>query len=81
MKTYEKYKRIIKCTFAAVMAAVLVAAFAYIWIEYYNADILQRPYFRKGNWAIIALYGLVLIFLMTIYGGFRVGFLKRGNLI
>ena len=81
MKTYEKYKRIIKCTFAAVMAAVLAAAFAYIWIEYYNAAILQRPYFRKGNWAIIALYGLVLIFLMTIYGGFRVGFLKRGNLI
>ncbi len=63
------------------MAAVLGGGVCIYLIEYYNAAILQRPYFRKGNWAIIALYGLVLIFLMTIYGGFRVGFLKRGNLI
>lgn len=81
MKSYEKYKRIIKCAFAAVMAAILIAAFAYVWLEYYNASILHRSYFRRGNWAIIGLYSVVLIFLMTIYGGFRVGFLKKGNLI
>ena len=80
MKTYEKYKRIIKCTFAAVMAAVLVAAFAYIWIEYYNAAILQRPYFRKETGRFCTLW-LSTDLPDDHHGGFRVGFLKRGNLI
>lgn len=81
VKTYEKYKRMIKWSFVAIMLVVLVAAYGHIWIEYYNGMMLERPYFRKGNWAVIALYGIVLFLAMRIYGGFRIGVLKRGNLI
>lgn len=81
MRSYEKYKRLIKLLFSIVTLLLLVSVYGGVWIGYYNKEVLQAPFFRRGNWLVIVLYGALLIFFMQMYGGFKVGYLKRGNLL
>lgn len=80
-RTRERYKRLIKLLFGAVMLLGLCALYGFTWIERYNKYILQIPFYRRGNWVIILLYGVLLVFFMQTYGGFKIGYLKNGNLI
>lgn len=59
---------------------LLTGMYGFIWTGWYN-KIIWAPFFRRGNWMMIFIYGVLLIFFMQTYGGFKVGFLKRGNLI
>lgn len=79
----EPYKRLIKLSFAAVMLLGLCTLYGVTWIGYYNKFVLQDAFrfYRRGNWLMILLYGILLAFFMSTYGGFKVGYLKRGNLI
>lgn len=76
----QKYKRIIKLLFTFGIASMLIVVYSWGWYDYYNKA-LEYPFYRKGNWMMIFLYGIVLILFMSIYGGFKVGYLKRSNLI
>ncbi|WP_395546974.1 MULTISPECIES: exopolysaccharide biosynthesis polyprenyl glycosylphosphotransferase [unclassified Lacrimispora] len=80
MKVNQKYKRLIKVFFTFGITSMLILLYGYIWIGYYN-KILEFPFFRRGNWMMIFLYGVLLVLFMNIYGGFKVGYLKKGNLI
>ena len=80
-KTRERYKRLIKLSFAAVMLLGLCMLYAVAWSGYYNKAILQAPFYRRGNWMMILIYGILLAFFMNTYGGFKIGYLKNGNLI
>lgn len=80
-KTRERYKRLIKLSFAAVMLLGLCMLYAIAWSGYYNKAILQMPFYRRGNWMMILIYGILLAFFMNTYGGFKIGYLKNGNLI
>lgn len=80
MKTNQKYKRIIKLLFTFGIASMLITLYGWIWIKYYN-NILEYPFYRRGNWMMIFLYGILMILFMNLYGGFKVGYLKKGNLI
>lgn len=77
----EKYKRIIKLLFSTVMVGGLGSIYAYVWIEYYNKHIIQLGFYRRGNWMIVLLYCILLMFFFNTYGGFRVGQLRFGNLL
>lgn len=77
----EKYKRLIKMAFAAVMITGLGSIYAVVWISCYNRYVLQDPFFRRGNWVVILLYVILLMFFMYTYGGFKIGYLKSTNLI
>lgn len=81
MKSYEKYKRLIKVIFAVILILGLGAIYSVTWIGYYNRYVLQIPFFRRGNWVIILLYVVLLIFFMNTYGGFKMGYLKNTNLL
>ena len=74
LKKYEQYKRIIKFSFLEILI------YWYVWIGYYN-KIIEFPFWRRGNWLMVALYAALLIFFLRTYGGFKIGYLKRGNLI
>ncbi|WP_194610357.1 sugar transferase [Clostridium vitabionis] len=80
MNHFEKYKRLIKIGFAAVLVFTMSAVYGYIWINYYN-KIIWAPFWRRGNWMMIFIYTVLLIFFNYIYGGFKIGVLERGNLI
>lgn len=80
MKVKQKFKRLIKVFFTFGITSMLIVLYGWIWITYYNR-IIESPFFRRGNWMMIFLYGVLLILFMSIYGGFKVGYLKKGNLI
>ena len=81
MKMQEKYKRLVKLLFSLVLTGLITAIYAYVWIYYFNERMLQAPFFRRGNWMMIFLYVVLLVFFMQMYGGYKVGYLKKGNLI
>lgn len=81
IKTKEQYKRLIKLSFATVMLLGLCLLYAVVWSGYYNETILQAPFYRRGNWVMVLIYGILLTFFMNTYGGFKIGYLKNGNLI
>lgn len=62
---------------------LVILAFAYVWYTDYNYNLMTGDKFfnRKGNWLIIALYGLMQLFFTKIYGGFKVGYYKISNII
>lgn len=80
-RSREQYKRLLKFGAAAVIIALELGIYWYIWIYYYIGALSIRPFFRKGNWLMLALYGILLLFFNQMYGGLKVGFLRRGNLI
>lgn len=80
MRKYEKYKGLVKLLFCLIQVMMLVAPYSALWIGYYN-KVIPYPFFRRGNWVMVFLYAVVLICFMKLYGGFKVGYLKKGNLI
>lgn len=80
MKNNEQYKRIVKFLSAFTIVFMEVYIYWQIWIWYYNQNI-ELPFFRKGNWLMAAVYGLLLLFFSSIYGGLKVGYLKKGDVI
>ncbi len=63
-----------------VLASLVVfaqsALFAVVWYSYYRGLIFE-PFWNKGNWVLIAMYALLLILFSRLFGGLRVGYLKR----
>lgn len=80
-RTREQYKRLIKLSFAAVMLLGLCWMYGVVWDQYYNEEILQMPFYRRGIWMMVLIYGILLAFFIGTYGGFKIGYLKNGNLI
>ncbi len=80
MKVNQKFKRLIRVFFTFGITSMLILLYGWTWIGHYNR-IIEFPFFRRGNWMMIFLYGVLLVLFMSIYGGFKVGYLKKGNLI
>lgn len=76
----EQYKRIIKFMSSITAVAIQTALYWGVWTFWYNYNI-ELPFFRKGNWLMAALYGILLLFFVNTYGGFKVGYLKKGDII
>lgn len=81
MRSLDKFKRLLKTVFSIVTILNFCIIYGVVWIGYYNKFVLQIPFFRKGNWVIIALYGVLITFFLHTYGGFKIGHLKNGHLI
>ena len=55
MKKYEQYKRLIKFLFSFNAILFVVIVYWFVWNGYYN-KIIERPFWRRGNWLIVLLY-------------------------
>lgn len=80
MNKNEQYKRIIKFSASAVIIILQMWLYWCVWMGYYNNNI-ELPFFRKGNWLMAALYGLLLCFFTNTYGGFKMGYLRKWDVI
>ena len=72
----EDYKRFVVFCLASLIIIAQTAIFAYVWYDFYSSLIL-KPFWRKGNWVLIAIYGLLFAMFAKLYGGLKVGYLKR----
>jgi len=80
MNQNEQYKRIIKFLSSIIVITIQMFLYWNIWIGYYNYCI-ELPFFRKGNWLMVALYGILLFFFVYTYGGLKIGYLRVGDVI
>ena len=76
MSKREDYKRFIVFCLASLVVLARMAVFAYVWYTVYRGQI-DEPFWRKGNWVLIAIYGLMFAMFAKLYGGLKVGYLKR----
>ena len=80
MNSNRNKQRIYKFLFAAVILCFEAILFRYVWLKYYNPN-LHRPFWNRGNWFLLALYMVVLLFFLVTYGGLDIGVLKLSNII
>lgn len=80
MKKFSQYKRLIKFIYAINAIGLVVAVYWFVWVGYYN-KIIEDPFWRRGNWLMVALYAALMAFFYKTYGGFKIAYLKIGNLI
>lgn len=76
MSKREDYKRFIVFCLASLVIIAQTAIFAYVWYDYYRG-LIFKPFWRKGNWVLIAIYALINFMFSRLYGGLKVGYLKR----
>lgn len=81
LKKREQFKRLIKFSFSFVAVLLVVGVYFVAWTGYYNKIIIEFPFWRRGNWLMVALYAVLLVFFNQTYGGFKIAYLKKGNLI
>ena len=80
MNRKEQYKRILKFGSAAVILLIEVGLYWLLWQLYLN-NVIEERFWRRGIWLLSALYGVLLVFFLQTYGGLKIGYLKRGNII
>ena len=54
--------------------------FMHYWINIYNKYTVF-PFFQKGHWMMAAMYIIYQIIFLYIFGGLKVGYLKKANII
>lgn len=73
MKIQEKYKHLLNFFANLITVFVETGLFAWMWYTYYASE---NIFFRRGNWAVIGLYVLILFFFTKTFGGYKVGYLR-----
>lgn len=76
----KKQRRWFRLGSTIVIWGLLTATWALVWYFFY-AGTIQLPFYRRGNWAVVGIYGAILYFITQFYGGYQVGYYQRGNLI
>lgn len=79
-KNNEQYKRLCRYTVSLIILCMEFMVFAYMWYHYFNLH-RQIPFENKGNMLVLGIYGIVLAVLFWFFGGTKIGYLKKGNLI
>ncbi|MFV0527406.1 MAG: exopolysaccharide biosynthesis polyprenyl glycosylphosphotransferase [Lachnospiraceae bacterium] len=80
MQNREYSKRVIVFAMGTILVLTYAIIFGYIWYDYYKNKIFF-PFFQRGNWVLIALYILVFLLFARLYGGLRIGYLKKSDVI
>lgn len=80
MKNYEQYKRLIRFFTSIAILSVEVGIYWIAWISCFSLA-AGSPFFRKGDWLMAAVYALLLLFFSRMYGGLKIGYLERGNVL
>lgn len=80
MRLYEPFKRLFRLLGALLLLGVETCVYGYVWNGYFN-KLIEFPFWRRGNWLMIALYAGLLFFFLFTYGGLKIGYLKKENLL
>lgn len=83
LRMMESFKRLINLMLTAVCLGLEIGIFAYNWMVHFRFSLVDRlqDIWFKGHILEIAIYGVVLLMLSTMYGGMRLGYLKNVEII
>lgn len=79
-KSYEQYKRIFRFSEVLLTLDAMGGMFGYLWYQYLN-KLNEKPFTGSGNLMQIAVYVVVTLILIQIFGGFEIGFFTPLNAI
>jgi len=78
----ERYKRLIMFLASVLVIGLQTAFFAWVWFNEYNRrDIIRIHYWRRGHWALIAMYALTVIVMSKLFGALKVGYMRVVDVI
>lgn len=71
----EKYKHFLN--FIANLTTLIFEGgmFAFMWYYVYAQNIVL-PFFRRGNWAVIGIYMLIIFFFTKVFGGYKIAYMR-----
>ena len=73
----ERYKRLIMFLASVVVIGIQTANFAYVWFTQYNfRQVIGSTYWRRGHWALIALYAVIIMVMSKLFGALKVGYMR-----
>lgn len=65
---------------AVLLMGIITSIFGIIWYRYYSETIIL-PFYRRGNWVLIAIYCVLTLLFFKAYGGFKLGYLKKTDML
>lgn len=77
MRLREQYKHLLNYGANLITLLVEGACFAYIWYSVYEE---QFGFWRRGNWAVVGLYVLVIFFFTKVFGGYNIGYMRMTDI-
>lgn len=77
MRTKEQYKHLLNFGANLTSLAVEGLMFAYIWYTVYEETF---GFYRRGNWAVIGLYMLIIFFFTKVFGGYNIGYMRMTDI-
>lgn len=83
LRTMESFKRLINLSLSAICLALEIGIFAYNWLFHFQYSVVEplRNFYFKGHVMEVAIYGVILLMLSSMYGGMRLGYLKNVEII
>lgn len=80
-KNYDPYKKTILFVFSLVSVVLMAIVFAFFWYRIYWNTMYTFHFYRRGNWAMVAFYGILVYFFSAMYGALRIGQLRRMEVV
>ena len=80
MSNYEQYKRLIRFWISVLILTVEIGIYWIAWNHFFS-EAAGTPFFRRGDWLMLAVYSILLLFFSKMYGGLKIGYLERGNIL
>lgn len=81
MKTFfvqkSDVKRLLLFISSSLLIIFIVSAFYLVWTENFT----DNPYYKKGDYLIAAVYGIIAIVFIKLYDGFEIGYYKMSDII
>lgn len=78
----ERYKRLIMFLASLLVIGLQTMNFAYIWFTYYNKrSVIGSLYWRRGHWALIGLYAVIVLLSSRLFGALKVGYMRMLDVI
>jgi len=76
----DRYKRMVIFAEVLILLAIFTVIYAYLWNTLYESRI-QIPFFRRGNWAMVYAYPLMLMVFGKIFGIYNVAVARRVDMV
>ncbi len=72
----ERYKRLVMMIASMLVIGLETLNFAYIWFTYYNKrSVIGSLYWRRGHWALIVLFAVIVLVMSKLFGALKVGYM------
>lgn len=80
MKRYDSLKRSIILLLSIVGLLLMVLAYSYVWTKVYHRNLVWNVKFTFwGHLLMCSVYGVLLFFFSSSFGGLKIGYLKFGD--